>query len=623
MDTGALPLTHRLTILYLAMPLAIWLLGWLEWWFGAPATLLLAWALRDVLRGPWRVSITGRDLALALVAVAWVLAVPAGGVFGGEYGDWIGNRGIFMDLGRGGWPTHVTDHLGGEPPLLRYYLGYFLVPGLVGKWFGASALNWAVPLWTWIGVALLLRLFTRGLRPAGVAVAAAAMLIFFSGMDAVVHLARHALFGIGDLSIERFFTRGWDWPYQHDIPNSRLRLDWQSHAMTFAQSPQHFLTGGLGVLLLYQLRAKARFLTASGVVLAACLFWSPLTTAGLLALAIALVVGQGVRPLLKWQNLAVAPLVGGLIALYLTAGRTDFDSAWLPSLYESGYRLAADLALAYVGEFLLLAFLLWRLRPRILRDPFFVASLAVLLLVPWWCFGITEGLNDLLLRVPLGPLLLLSHYAAQALAGAWHRERWLGWSASTWALVGVLALGAVNAGALYRYVYLVEPRTVPYEASARSTLVDLQFDFVLWRTTRAPPSLLDALLRDNERKGGPLGEVVFRSAADTVFFWENHLLIVTKECPAADETAPFLLRFHPSGARAQNGDTPYQPYEAQDFGQDSIHQGKGPGGCLFRRPLPSYPIASATVGRRAEGRTLWLAEVPFDGRRPAGRRERP
>ena len=624
MNTEALPLTHRLAVLYLATPLAIWLVGWLEWRFGAPATLVLAWALRNVLRGPWRVSIRGRDLALALVALAWVLAVPAGGVFGGEFGDWIRNRAVFMDLGRGGWPTHVTDHLGDDPPLLRYYLGYFLVPGLVGKWFGPSALNWAVPLWTWIGVALLLRLFTRGLRPAGVAVAAAVLLIFFSGMDTVVYWLRHALFGIGELSFDRLLNVGWDWQPNRHMPNNQLRLDWQSHTLTLAHSPHHFLAAGLGALLLVQLRTQARFLAASGVVLAACLFWSPLATAGLLALAMAFVVVPGVRPLLKWQNLVVAPLVGGLVALYLTAGGTDFDWAWLPSFYESGYRLAADLALAYVGEFLLLTFLLWRLRPQIVRDPFFVASLAVLLLAPWWCLGLTEGLNELLLRVPLGPLLLLCHYAARELAGAWHRERWLGWSVSTCALVGVLALGALNAVALYRHLYLVEPRAALYEESARSTLVDLELSMLLTLTTRAPPPLLEALLRDNERKGGPLGEVVFRAAwpssdtPDTLFFWENGLLFVTKECPAEDETAPFLLRFHASGAQAQDGDTPQQPYEVQDFGLDDIHQNKGPSGCLFRRPLPSYPIARATIGRMAEGRTVWLAEVPFDGRRPAG-----
>ena len=382
MKTDALPLTHRLTILYLATPLAIWLLGWLEWWFGAPATLVLAWALRDVLRGPWRVSISGRDLALALVALAWVLAVPAGGVFGGEFGDWIRNRAIFMDLSRGGWPTHVTDHLGDDPPLLRYYLGYFLVPGLAGKWFGPSALNWAVPLWTWLGVALLLRLFTRGLR-AGVAVAAAVLLIFFSGMDTVVYWLRYALFGIGEPSFDRLVNMGWDWRPNRHMPNNQLRLDWQSHALTLAHSPHHFLAAGLGALLLVQLRAKTRFLAASGVVLAACLFWSPLATVGLLALAMAFVVGPGVRPLLKWQNLVVAPLMGGLVALYLTAGGTDFDWAWLPPFYESGYRLAADLALAYVGEFLLLAFLLWRLRPQIVRDPLFVAV--------WRCFCLRRG----------------------------------------------------------------------------------------------------------------------------------------------------------------------------------------------------------------------------------------
>ena len=153
---------------------------------------------------------------------------------------------------------------------------------------------------------------------------------------------------------------------------------------------------------------------------------------------------------------------------------------------------------------------------------------------------------------------------------------------------------------------------MPYEASARSTLVDVKFDFILSRTTRAPPPLLDALLRDHERKGGPLGQMVFRAAADTVFFWENHLLFVTQECPAEDETAPFLLRFHA-----------LPTYEVQDFGPDDIHHDKGPSGCIFRRPLPPYPIVRATIGRRADGRVLWLAEIPFDGRRPAERRERP
>ena len=622
MDTDALPLTHRLTVLYLAAPLAIWQLGWLEWWFSVPATLALAWALRDVLRGPWRVSISGRDLALALVALAWVLAVPAGGVLGGEYGDWIGNRAIFMDLGRGGWPTHVTDHLGDEPPLLRYYLGYFLVPGLVGKWFGPSALNWAVPLWTWIGVALLLRLFTRGLRPAGIAVAAAVLLIVFSGMDAVVYGLRHALFGIGELSFERFVIRGWDWAYNPQLPNTRLRLDWQSHALTLAHSPHHFLAAGLGALLLVQLRASARFLAASGVVLAACLFWSPLATAGLLALALTFVVGPGVRPLLKWQNLAVAPLVGGLVALYLTAGGTDFDWAWLPSFYESGYRLATDLALAYVGEFLLLAFLLWRLRPQIVRDPFFVASLAVLLLAPWWWIGITQGLNDLLLRVPVGPLLLLCHYAAQELASAWHRERWLGWSVSTCALGGVLALGAVNAGALYRDVYLAEPRTVSYEASARSTLVDLKFRFFLSRTTRVPPPFARGVVARQRAQGRAAwrGRVPIR---------RRHRVLLGEPPALCDERVPRRRRDGtvpvalPHAARSAKWRDARTTLRSAGLWTGRHPPRQGPGGCIFRRPLPSYPIARATIGRRADGRVLWLAEVSFNGRRPAVRRERP
>ena len=74
------------------------------------------------------------------------------------------------------------------PTLLRYYLGWHVVPGLAARWLGPAALDWAVPLWTWAGVALLLVLFARGCRgwqAAGVI----AMLVFFGGMDLLAGVA--------------------------------------------------------------------------------------------------------------------------------------------------------------------------------------------------------------------------------------------------------------------------------------------------------------------------------------------------------------------------------------------------------------------------------------------------
>lgn len=52
-------------------------------------------------------------------------------------------------------PDPLAEFTSGEddsPPLLRYYLGYYIMPALAAQWLGLAAMNWAVPLWTWLGV---------------------------------------------------------------------------------------------------------------------------------------------------------------------------------------------------------------------------------------------------------------------------------------------------------------------------------------------------------------------------------------------------------------------------------------------------------------------------------------
>ena len=46
-----LPLLHRLGIIYLMVPMIIWLVGWFQWWFGIPAAILIILVLRP---GPVR-----------------------------------------------------------------------------------------------------------------------------------------------------------------------------------------------------------------------------------------------------------------------------------------------------------------------------------------------------------------------------------------------------------------------------------------------------------------------------------------------------------------------------------------------------------------------------------------
>lgn len=205
-----IPLPHRLAIIYLMLPVAIWLVGWHHWWFGVPAAALLAFALwRSI--GPIRFEFGGKafsrtcrkalrptTLFLLFAAFAWVIATAAGGVFDLQNGDWVKHRAVFLDLTRGSWPVSYPFWLSDlaaffpsgedpEPFYLRYYLGYYIVPGLLGNWFGEAALNWAVPLYTWMGVALMLHMFARGFRGYRV-VAATTIFVFFGGMDIAMHL---------------------------------------------------------------------------------------------------------------------------------------------------------------------------------------------------------------------------------------------------------------------------------------------------------------------------------------------------------------------------------------------------------------------------------------------------
>ena len=61
---------HRLTILYLMLPVLIWLLGWFHWWLGVPVAVLLGLALWPAVAGPWRPSL---PLLLFLVVLAHII----------------------------------------------------------------------------------------------------------------------------------------------------------------------------------------------------------------------------------------------------------------------------------------------------------------------------------------------------------------------------------------------------------------------------------------------------------------------------------------------------------------------------------------------------------------------
>ena len=613
-ESRELPLVHRLAMAYLLAPVAVWLLGWLHWWVGVPATALLAAGVWKALSGSWRWRRPSRTtVVLALAAGAWVMTTPAGGVFT-VAGDWPTHRAILLDLARGGWPTHPVDYLHDSPPLFRYYLGWYMVPALAARWLGPAALNWAVPLWTWCGAALVVLLFARRLPTLRAALLAVAVLVFFSGMD-VVELALRE--GVPDAvrTVRDKLDPDWVVPRGQDrrlefarTAASPMLLEYQSHTLTLQLTPQHFLPAGLGTLLLLQLRRRRRFLEASGVVLAACLFWSPLLATGLLVLAGAMLLrNRSARHVASWRNVFAAVPLAALIALYLTSGAVDFERGWLWELYDDRLRLASDMLLLYATEFAVLAVLLWRLDRRVVRNPIFVAAVAMLLVAPWYYYG-SRHLSEWSIRFTVPALVVLACFAARAVA---RRPSAPSARPVHRALLAVLAAGAVTVVWELGLV-MHNPTILPYETLGRSLVIDLEPLWARQRVAYSVPKPLAALLRDHKPDEADKGTLLIRSAYD-VYLRDNRLVYVDKHrCRPDDGQAG--TRFY---ADVYPADRQALPPGAADDGHERIafrlrgwlHY-KGDGGCVVPVGLPTYEIARIKTGQiAADGHATWEAEA--------------
>lgn len=488
-----LPLLHRIAIVYLMAPLGIWLLGWFEWWFGVPVVALIVLALSQALSGSWRVSVTPVALVLPSIALIWVLLNPAGGLFASLTGDWGTHRTVLFELWRGSWPVRLMDWPSGDPPLLRYYLGYYMIPGLIGKWFGPAALNWVVPAWTWGGVALIMLLFARGLPALKTALAATAVLVFFGGMGIVQRLAHGASLPAVENTVEM-------WHYLMFLTST---IGNQSLAMTFFFTPQHFIGGGLVTLLLIQLRRHPRFPGIAGIVVSASLFWSALLSIGLLPLVGALIFRNGVRAFLTWQNLIVTPVLAALLALYLTAGAVRSSVSFLWQGYGGGsqVRMLGDVLLLYSSEFLILALLLYWMDRRIVRDPFIIAALAVLSIAPW--FNWQDG--EFAKRFVVPAQFVLAFWTARVAVERLSEHRKTASDtitdrrpprAALVLLILVLCTGALGGLSILGRT-VSDPRVVAYQRY--NTPLETKSEFIIaQRSAAVIPDFLQTLLRDND-----------------------------------------------------------------------------------------------------------------------------
>src|SRR5687767_11829973 len=120
-------------LIYLAIPLLIFFLGFAKYALAAAATVTVGIALcRLTPRAPITIGLHWTRIALCALAGAIFLACCGYTSGGARSWDWLKHFAIINELADHPWPAIRAD----TQTFLRYYLGYYMVPGLLVKLFG-------------------------------------------------------------------------------------------------------------------------------------------------------------------------------------------------------------------------------------------------------------------------------------------------------------------------------------------------------------------------------------------------------------------------------------------------------------------------------------------------------
>lgn len=295
------------TIVYLGLPVLLFVAGWLRPILAIPLALATLAAMIGAIR-QWPAQggrpISQRHLialAVAGLALAWLSG--AGG-FGYQTTDWWKHNAVLRDLTTQPWPVRYDADVDFG---LTYYLGYYLPPAMVGKLFGWWAANVANLIWTAVGVTLVLRWVTEliGHRNRIGMIAVGAL----GGLDVVGWLVFEPLSGMNSPIFVQY--EGIEiWNGNFVLPTPLTHLLWATN---------HAVGGWLAmafVMHAVMIRGNRKSVMFVG---AACALWTPL-------------VALGIVPFVMWEALrrperraAMRSLVTGVnavgvaVALVLTA----------------------------------------------------------------------------------------------------------------------------------------------------------------------------------------------------------------------------------------------------------------------------------------------------------------
>jgi len=191
---------YDISVIYIALPVFIFLAGWLRLIVAVPVCIVFLISVFMMLRNrpepvAWHLTKAqlGVVIASLILLAIWVFLSGQGG-FTFQNSDYQCRNAIFHDLIERSWPV-VYDYskqnaaaglsIAGSSnfAVLTYYIAFWLPGALVGKLFGWYAANAFLYFWSFLGLAMVTYYLFRTLRRTNIL--SVLILIFFSGLDVI------------------------------------------------------------------------------------------------------------------------------------------------------------------------------------------------------------------------------------------------------------------------------------------------------------------------------------------------------------------------------------------------------------------------------------------------------
>lgn len=391
---------YRFTYIYLALPLFIFLISWLDFGIGLILDILLGYGFYKIYPKDSDETLNlNINTLLLFVIIAFIWCFCGGiGYFYHQPFDYHFRNAVFRDLINFEWPVFYDK---ANTPMV-YYMAFWLIPALVGKLLvlcGASlegaflGANVFLLMYAIFGTVLIFIHVIKAINAdcKKKIFTAIFLFIFFSGLDII----GHKFF----LIVEPPFEYHLDWWAAH-IQYSSLTT---SMFWVFNQ----FIPVCLLIFLIYNEKKVKSF----GFLIPISLFFAPYPTASIGVFMLVYAIQQFVISVNKkefvFENILSIPNLIGVfwilpvVIMYFITNTEGMYGYYYIFSYTTPFRLL----LFYTLEFLLYVTILY---PKYKMDIFFKTVIVLLIAIP---FLRLDQQNNFCMRAAIPALVILSIYA--------------------------------------------------------------------------------------------------------------------------------------------------------------------------------------------------------------------